>query len=94
MFSLLINKEKQMTTLRTRKTIDEIIAAQEAKLKALKAKKRNAAKGKKKEITRDSEGVANLLATLEAVAKANKVKKPVLIRALAKLTRSGLKFVD
>ena len=83
-----------MATIRTRKTIDEIIAEQEAKLKALKAKKRNAVKGKKKEITRDSEGLANLLTTLEAVAKANKVKKPVLIRALAKLTRSGLKFVE
>ena len=83
-----------MATTRTRKTIDEIIAEQEAKLKALKAKKRNAVKGKKKEITRESEGVEGLLAQLEAVAKANKVKKPVLIRALAKLTRSGLKFVD
>ena len=83
-----------MATIRTRKTIDEIIAEQEAKLKALKAKKRNAVKGKKKEITRESEGVEGLLAQLEAVAKANKVKKPVLIRALAKLTRSGLKFVD
>ena len=83
-----------MATIRTRKTIDEIIAEQEAKLKALKAKKRNAVKGKKKEITRDSDGVANLLVQLEGVARANKVKKPVLIRALAKLTRSGLKFVD
>jgi hypothetical protein len=35
-----------------------------------------------------------LYATLEAVAKANKVKKPVLIRAIAKLTLSGLKFVE
>lgn len=78
---------------RTRRTIDELIAAQEAKLKALKEAKRKAAKGKK-EITRDSEGVANLLTALEAVAKANKVKKPVLIRAIAKITRSGLKFVD
>ena len=83
-----------MTTLRTRKTIDEIIAAQEAKLKALKAKKRNAAKGKKKEITRDSEGIESLLNAIEAAAKANKVKKPVIIRAVAKLTRSGLKFLD
>ena len=83
-----------MATTRTRKTIDEIIAEQEAKLKALKAKKRNAVKGKKKEITRESEGVESLLAQLEAVAKVNKVKKPVLIRAIAKLTRSGLKFAD
>ncbi|MCX8519749.1 MAG: hypothetical protein ORN21_06415, partial [Methylophilaceae bacterium] len=57
-------------------------------------KSRNATKGKKKEITRDSDGVANLLVQLEGVAKANKVKKPVLIRAIAKLTRSGLKFLD
>ena len=82
-----------MATTRTRKTIDEQIAAHEEKLKALKAAKRNAAKGKK-EITRDSEGVTNLLATLETVAKANKVKKPALIRAIAKWTRSGLKFTD
>ena len=82
-----------MATTRKRRSIDEIIAEQEEKLKALKAAKRNAAKGKK-EITRDSDGVANLLVQLEGVARANKVKKPVLIRALAKLTRSGLKFVD
>jgi hypothetical protein len=83
-----------MATTRSRLSIDEKIAEQEAKLKELKAAKRNAAKGKKKEITRDSDGVANLLAAVDAVAKANKVKKPLLIRAIAKLTRSGLKFVD
>ena len=94
LFNLTTIGEIKMATTRTRRSIDEIIAEQEAKLKALKAAKRNAAKGKKKEITRDSEGVANLLTTLEAVAKANKVKKPALIRAIAKLTRSGLKFVD
>ena len=82
-----------MATTRTRRTIEEQIEAQKAKLKALIASKRTAKKTKK-EITRESEGVENLLAQLEAVAKANKVKKPVLIRAIAKLTRSGLKFVD
>ena len=82
-----------MATTRTRRTIEEKIVEQEAKLKALKEAARAAKKGKK-ELTRDSEGVENLLAQLEGVAKANKVKKPVLIRAIAKLTRSGLKFVD
>ena len=82
-----------MATTRTRRTIEEQIGAQKAKLKALIASKRTAKKTKK-EITRESEGVENLLAQLEAVAKANKVKKPVLIRAIAKLTRSGLKFVE
>ena len=82
-----------MATTRTRLTAEQRIAALQAKIKAIKAAERNAKKGKKS-ITRDSEGVANLLATLEAVAEANKVKKPVLIRAIAKITRSGLKFVE
>ena len=81
------------TRTRTRLTAEQKIAALNAKIKAIKEAERNAKKGKK-EITRDSEGVENLLAQLEAVAKANKVKKPVLIRAIAKLTRSGLKFVE
>jgi len=82
-----------MATTRTRLTAEQKIAALNAKIKAIKEAERNAKKGKK-EITRDSDGVANLLVQLEGVAKANKVKKPVLIRAIAKLTRSGLKFVD
>ena len=82
-----------MATTRTRLTAEQKIEALEAKIKAIKEAERLAKKGKK-EITRESEGVANLLETLEAVAKANKVKNPVLIRAIAKLTRSGLKFVD
>ena len=82
-----------MATTRTRLTAEQKIEALEAKIKAIKEAERLAKKGKK-EITRESEGVANLLETLEVVAKANKVKNPVLIRAIAKLTRSGLKFVD
>jgi len=82
-----------MATTRTRLTAEQKIAALNAKIKAIKEAERNAKKGKK-EITRDSEGVASLLASLETVAKANKVKKPVLIRAIAKLSRSGLRFVD
>ena len=82
-----------MATTRTRLTAEQRIAALQAKISAIKAAARTAKKGKK-EITRESEGVENLLAQLEGVAKANKVKKPVLIRAIAKLTRSGLKFAD
>lgn len=78
---------------RARRSIDELIAAQEAKLKELKALKRNAGKVKK-ELTRESEGMEALLAMLEQVASANKVKKPLLIRAIAKITRSGLKIAD
>lgn len=82
-----------MATTRTRKTFDELIAAHEVKLKELKALKRNAGKAKK-ELTRESEGMEALLAMLEQVASANKVKNPMLIRAIAKITRSGLKFND
>lgn len=94
MFLLLINKEKQMTTLRTKLTIEQKIEKKMAELKQLRAAKRDAKRGKKKEITRDSEGMASLLNAIEVAAKANKVKKPVIIRAVAKLTRSGLKFLD
>jgi hypothetical protein len=83
-----------MTTLRTKLTIEQKIEKKMAELKQLRAAKRDAKRGKKKEITRDSEGMASLLNAIEAAAKANKVKKPVIIRAVAKLTRSGLKFLD
>ena len=83
-----------MTTLRTKLTIEQKIEKKMAELKELRAAKRDAKRGKKKEITRESDGIANLLLAIEAAAKANKVKKPVIIRAVAKLTRSGLKFVD
>lgn len=82
-----------MATTRKRLTAAEKVAILQAKIDAIKEAERAAKKGKK-EITRDSEGVEGLLAQLEEVAKANKVKKPVLIRAIAKLTRSGLKFAD
>ena len=82
-----------MTTVRTRLTAEQKIAALNAKIKAIKEAERNAKKSKK-EITRESSGIEALINAIEATAKANKVKKPVIIRALAKLTRSGLKFVD
>ena len=82
-----------MATTRTRLTAEQKIAALNAKIKAIKDAERNTKKGKK-EITRESEGVESLLAQLEAAAKANKVKKPALIKAIAKITRSGLKFAE
>lgn len=82
-----------MATTRKRLTAAEKVAILQAKIEAIKEAERTAKKGKK-EITRETEGVESLLAQLEAVAKANKVKKPVLIRAIAKLTRSGLKFAE
>jgi 3-methyladenine DNA glycosylase Tag len=83
-----------MVIKRTRLTAEQKIVALEAKIKAIKEAERNAAKVKKKELTRESEGMEALLAMLEQVASANKVKKPTLIRAIAKLTRSGLKFIN
>lgn len=82
-----------MVTTLTRLTADERIAALQDKIKAIEEAQRKSKRGKK-EITRENEGVANLLTQLEAIAKANKVKKPLLIRAIAKLTRSGFKFAE
>ncbi len=82
-----------MATTRRRLTAEEKIAALQAKIKAIKEAERNAGK-KSKELTKDSEGMAELIAALEAAAVANKVKKPALIKVLAKVTRSGLKFVE
>ncbi len=78
----------------TRKTAQQKIDEYKAKIKAIQAAERNKGKAKKKDITSDTEGVANLIKVLDDVAKANKVKRPVLIKALAKITRSGLKFVE
>jgi hypothetical protein len=82
-----------MAIARRRLTAEEKIAALQAKIKAIKEAERTAKKGKK-ELTRESEGMEALLAMLERVASANKIKKPALIRAIAKITRSGLKFVE
>ena len=82
-----------MATTRIRLTAEQKIAALQAKIKAIKAAERNAKKSNK-ELTRDSEGMESLLKQLETVAELNKVKMPVVIRAIAKLTRSRLKFVD
>lgn len=82
-----------MVTTRTRLKADGRIAALQDKIKAIKEAQRKSKRGKK-EITRESEGVANLLTQLEAIAKANKVKKPLLIRVISKLTRSGFKFAE
>ena len=82
-----------MATTRIRLTAEEKIAELQAKINAIKAAERNAKKSNK-ELTRDSEGMESLLAQLDAVAKANKVKMPVVIRAIAKLTRSRLKIAE
>jgi hypothetical protein len=82
-----------MAITRKRLTAEQRIEALQAKIKAIKEAERTAKKGKK-ELTRESEGMEALLAMLERVASANKIKKPALIRAIAKITRSGLKFVE
>ena len=83
-----------MATTRKRRSIDEIIAEQEAKLKALKAAKRNAAKGKKVKVTKDSEGMQDLFAQMDKVAKLHKLTMPQLVREVARIRRTGLNIEE
>ncbi len=75
---------------RTRRTIEERIAETEAKLKALQEEGRKIKAAKKLGLTKDSAGVAELLKQIDSVAKQNGVKAADVIKAVAKLKRTGL----
>jgi len=77
---------------RTRRTIEEQIAEAQAKLKALQeqGKKIKEAKSKRFVLNKDSAGVAELLNQIDSVAKQNGVKAADVIKAVAKLKRTGL----
>ena len=77
---------------RAKRTIEERIAETQAKLKSLQAeeKKLKSAKAKKLVLTKESAGVAELLKQIDSVAKQNGVKAVDVIKAVAKLKRTGL----
>ncbi len=75
-------------TTRTRRTLDQQIADIEAKLKKLQSKKSGAAE--KPELTRDSEGMNELLAAFDHVSASNKVKSAEVIALLARIKRTRI----
>ena len=74
-----------MTTKKARKSIDELIADAEAKLKELHNRK-NSVK-ETFELNKDSSGMTELISAFDAVVQGNKVKASDVIRAIAKIKR-------
>lgn len=75
---------------RAKRTIDERIAEAQAKLESLQKQKLNSVKAKKLKLTKESVGVAELLNQIDSVAKQNGVNVADVIKAVAKLKRTGL----
>lgn len=74
---------------RAKRTIEERIAETQAKLKSLQNEKKIIS-AKAKKLTKESAGVAELLNQIDSVAKQNGVKVADVIKAVAKLKRTGL----
>lgn len=80
------------TTPRTRKTIEEQIAAAEELVKKLKTTKKERAKKKDNKLTKESVGIADAIIAIEAAAKENKCNLADVIKAIAGIKRTGLKI--
>jgi len=79
-------------TTRKRRTAEEQIAAYKAKIKELEQAEKD--KSKKIKVTKDSEGMQELFALMDKVAKTHKLKMPAFIREVARIRRTGLKIED
>lgn len=75
---------------RTRKTIEQKIADTEARLKQLKSLK--SGKAPALSLTAESEGMAQLLADLSAVAATHRTSVAEVIKAVARIKKTGLKI--
>jgi hypothetical protein len=74
----------------TRKTLEEMIADTKAKLKELEAKSKAKGKNKTTELTKDSDGMVALIAAIDAVATTHKITVPEVVKAVARIKRTGL----
>ena len=77
-----------------RKTLEEMIEDTKARLKELEAKSKLKAKSGSKDLTKDSEGIAELVAAIEVVSKAHKIKTPEVIKQISRIKRSGLTITN
>jgi len=76
---------------RKRRTIEEIIAETEARLKALKEKKAtNKQKVKAVKLTKETAGMTELVNQIAKIADANNAKSADVIMAASKMLRTGL----
>jgi len=79
---------------RTRKSIDDKIAELEKQLKDAKLVKKEQAKKKSAKLGKESIGIAEAIAAIEAAAKANNSTQAEVIKAIASLKRTGLTITN
>lgn len=81
-----------MATPRAKKSTEELLQEAEAKVKSLKQQIKIEKNRQSAMLTKDSDGMAAAINAVENVAKINKVKVADVIKAIAKIKRTGLKI--
>ena len=81
-----------MATARSKKTKEELLKEAEAKVKAIKQQIKAEKQKLNAALTKDSSGMAEAINAIEAAAAANNVKIADVIKAIAKIKRTGLKI--
>ena len=81
-----------MATARSKKTKEELLKEAEAKVKAIKQQIKAEKRKLNTALTKESAGMAEAVNAIEAAAVANKVKIADVIKAIAKIKRTGLKI--
>lgn len=81
-----------MATTRTKKSTEELLQEAEARVKSLKQQIKIEKNRQKSALSSASEGMSAAIDAIENAAKANKVKVADIIKAIAKIKRTGLKI--
>jgi hypothetical protein len=87
---LTTKRKKEMATKGKRLTAEERIKLYKAKIEAIKKAEKE--KNKKVKITKDSEGISELFALMDKVAKLHKLTMPQFVCEIARIRRTGLKI--
>lgn len=81
-----------MATPRTKKSTEELLQEAEAQVKSLKQQIKIEKNRQKAVLSIESEGMSAAINAIENAAKANKVKVADIIKAIARIKRTGLKI--
>lgn len=81
-----------MATTRSKKTKEELLKEAEARVKMIKQQIKAEKQKQNAALSKDSTGMAEAVKALEAAAAANNVKVADVIKAIAKIKRTGLKI--
>ncbi len=81
-----------MATARSKKTKEELLKEAEARVKMIKQQIKAEKQKQNATLSKDSNGMAEAVKAVEAAATANNVKVADVIKAIAKIKRTGLKI--